>query len=272
MPLKLMYITNRTDVAKIAEDVGVDRIFVDLELIGKEKRQANFDTVISKHSVNDVRLLRSELTKAELLVRINPIYDNSEQEINEVIAAGADIIMLPYFKTVEEVKKFFEHVGGRVKTILLFETPESVEKIDEILAIPEINEVYIGLNDLHLGYKKKFMFELMANGTVDEICSHFKAKNLPFGVGGIARLGKGTLPSERIIAEHYRLGSGSAILSRSFCNVDKIDSIEKIQQIFSQGVKEIRDYEKTIEDKSPEFFRDNHETITQLVDVIVNRK
>ena len=38
MPLKLMYITNRTDVAEIADDTGVDRIFIDLEYIGKEDR------------------------------------------------------------------------------------------------------------------------------------------------------------------------------------------------------------------------------------------
>ena len=37
--LKLMYITNNVDVAKIAENNGVDRIFVDLEVIGKKERQ-----------------------------------------------------------------------------------------------------------------------------------------------------------------------------------------------------------------------------------------
>lgn len=40
MSLKLMYITNRPDVALIAERNGVDRIFVDMEYIGKAKRQA----------------------------------------------------------------------------------------------------------------------------------------------------------------------------------------------------------------------------------------
>lgn len=35
MPLKLMYITNSEDVAHIAEEAGVDRIFVDMEYIGK---------------------------------------------------------------------------------------------------------------------------------------------------------------------------------------------------------------------------------------------
>ena len=39
MPLKLMYITNRPDVAAIAERNGVDRIFVDMEYIGKAERQ-----------------------------------------------------------------------------------------------------------------------------------------------------------------------------------------------------------------------------------------
>lgn len=41
MPLKLMYITNSEDVAHIAEEAGVDRIFVDMEYIGKTDRQQN---------------------------------------------------------------------------------------------------------------------------------------------------------------------------------------------------------------------------------------
>lgn len=39
MSLKLMYITNRPEVAVIAEQYGVDRIFVDMEYIGKADRQ-----------------------------------------------------------------------------------------------------------------------------------------------------------------------------------------------------------------------------------------
>ena len=31
MSLKLMYITNKPEVARIVEDAGVDRIFVDME-------------------------------------------------------------------------------------------------------------------------------------------------------------------------------------------------------------------------------------------------
>lgn len=40
MALKLMYITNSPQVAGIASDCGVDRIFVDMEYIGKLMRGA----------------------------------------------------------------------------------------------------------------------------------------------------------------------------------------------------------------------------------------
>ena len=104
MPLKLMYITNRPDVALIAEQNGVDRIFVDMEYIGKAERQGNLDTVKNHHTIQDVVALRKVLMQSELLVRVNPIhektaeYDSSEDEINAAIAAGADIVMLPFFK------------------------------------------------------------------------------------------------------------------------------------------------------------------------------
>ena len=97
----------------------------------------------------------------------------------------------------------------------LVETPESVEKIDKILNLSGIDEIFIGLNDLSLGYGKKFMFELLTDGTVERLCLQFKQRGVPYGFGGIASLGKGLLPSEYVIREHYRLGSTCAILSRS---------------------------------------------------------
>ena len=51
MALKLMYLTNDPKIAKIAQDVSVDRIFLDLETRGKAERQANMDTVISHNSI-----------------------------------------------------------------------------------------------------------------------------------------------------------------------------------------------------------------------------
>lgn len=43
--LDLMYITNKPDVAQTVQSCGVGRIFVDMEYIGKEKRQKGLDCV-----------------------------------------------------------------------------------------------------------------------------------------------------------------------------------------------------------------------------------
>jgi len=84
MPLKLMFITDDDTVARIAEDSGVDWIFVDLEVKGKEERQGHLDTVISRHSMSDVLRIKGLLTRAKLLVRINPIDRFSRDEIEQV--------------------------------------------------------------------------------------------------------------------------------------------------------------------------------------------
>ena len=51
MALKLMYITNNPDIALVAEAAGVDRIFVDMEHIGKSRRQGGMDTVQNCHTL-----------------------------------------------------------------------------------------------------------------------------------------------------------------------------------------------------------------------------
>ena len=253
MALKLMYITNRPEIAQIAETAGVDRIFVDLEYIGKAERQGGMDTVQSRHTLDDVKRISEAITTAELLVRVNPIHDatdqyvSSEEEIGKAIEYGADIVMLPYFKTVDEVKRFLSAVNGRTKTMLLLETPEAVEILNDVLIIGGIDSIHIGLNDLSLGYGKKFMFELLTDGTVERLCTKIREKNIPYGFGGIASLGQGMIPAEMIIKEHYRLGSTCAILSRSFCNVNKINHMGVISSTFVNGMREIREFEAECE-------------------------
>jgi 2-keto-3-deoxy-L-rhamnonate aldolase RhmA len=268
MSLKLMYITNRPEIAEIAEASGVDWIFVDLELRGKAERQGHLDTVISRHQFQDVKKIRQTIRTAQLLVRVNPVYENSAVEINQIIANGADIIMLPYFTVAQEVESFIRCVDGRVKTCLLVETPDAVSNIDAILKTPGIDFIHIGLNDLHLGYGMQFMFELLADGTVERLSHKFRNKGIPFGFGGIAGLGSGTLPAERVIAEHYRLGSEMAILSRSFCNHEKCDNLLQVEKIFRNGITEIRDYEMLLQQQDEEWFRQNQLKTAEIVEQI----
>lgn len=277
MSLKFMYITNDTDVALMAEACGVDRIFVDMEYIGKSDRQGGMNTVQNRHTVDDIKRLRAVLTRSQLMVRCNPIhgstasYTSSKEEIDAVVAAGADIIMLPYFKTADEVECFLRLVDGRAKTLLLFETPESVEAIDSILSLRGIDEVFVGLNDLSLGYGKKFMFELLADGTVEALCLKFRQYGLPYGFGGIASLGKGLLRAERVIAEHFRLGSTCAILSRSFCLDHLSDDRESFFGKFAVELERVRDYEAFCFKQNTSFFEENTVQVRRAVTDVVSR-
>ena len=210
-------------------------------------------------------------------MRVNPIhsatinYESTEDEINRTIDAGADVVMLPMYKTMSDVERFLKAVNGRARTLLLNETFEACQIIDDVLKIKEIDEIHIGLNDLHLALKKKFMFQLLADGTVDILANKIKMSGKTFGFGGIARLGYGTLPAERIIIEHYRLGSKMAILSRSFCNADKVSDLDMIRHIFVDEVAKIRTAEKLFEQYSIKQFEENHKAVKELVNRIVEQ-
>ena len=275
MALTLMYITNNPLVASIAQIAGVDRVWVDMEWIGKEQRQAGMNTVKSHHTVEDVVTLRKVVATSQLQVRVNPIHEataeycSSKEEIDNVINAGAEIVMLPMFKTPQEVAKFVEYVDGRARVLLLCETREAAERIDEIMDVPGIDEMYVGLNDLHLSYGQKFMFQPLCDGKMDRLAEKFKAKGMSFGFGGIARVGFGMLPAEFIIGEHYRLGSTAAILSRGFCNMNMVENPEDVRELLIEGVHNIREREAECENYSAEQFALNHEEVVSRVNQIV---
>lgn len=269
--LKLMYITPDPRVATIAMDSGVDRIFVDLEVIGKELRQGGMDTVKSSHTFDDIKAVKSVMQPGcELLVRSNPIHENSKNEIDKIIECGADIVMLPYFQRADQVRKFVDYVGLRAKVSLLIESREAVENLDEILAVEGVDEYYVGLNDLHLDYRMKFMFEPLANGMLDEIITKISKSGKPYGFGGIARIGEGLLKAECIIMEHCRLGSSMVILSRSFCNSSVITDLYELEVLFKHQVEKVRRFESQIRCFDCDEFNENHVRVKMIIDKIIN--
>lgn len=266
MPLKMMLFTNHETIAATADGCGVDRVVVDLEIIGKNERQGHLNTRISAHSLDDVRRIRAVVQQAELLVRINPIHDGSAAEIDAVIAAGADILMLPFFNTLAEVRLFLKLVAGRAKTFLLLETAQGEAIIDDILALGGFDSIHIGINDLALSKGLNFLFESLLDPGFENLCAKLRSAGIPFGFGGITRLNEGKVAARYVIPEHVRLGSSQIILGRSFLSAEEIAAdLDQAKQLLIDSVAEVRAYEAEIATKPAVFFAENSQHLYQLI-------
>lgn len=270
--MEFIYITNDPELAQYAQDSGVDRIMIDLEYREKRERQGRLDTVISKHSLQDINRVRNVSHNSKLQVRVNPIHSGSEREINEVLSRGADIIMLPMFKTRQEVERFISIINGRVATSLLLETSQALVRIDDILRVDGIDEVHIGLNDLHLSMGLDFMFELLSGGIVEYLVTKIKKKGIRFGFGGISRLGRGVVDSRLVLSEHVRLGSQIVILSRDFHGRARSLDELKILINLEDEIRKIRSYISYLSGLSEKELLRNSEKISHIVSEYVGTK
>ncbi len=220
-------------------EAGVDRIMVDLEINGKEARQGHLDTVVSRHSMHDISAIRIALDSCgcgELMVRVNPLYAGSADEIDEVLARGADRIMLPMFSHPDDVSECLCLVAGRAPVTLLLETSAALARLPRILSVEGLDDIHIGLNDLHLDMGLDFMFELFGSGLLDHAADLIHGAGLRYGIGGVSCIGSGLLPAELILGAHLHLGSERVFLSRSFTRL-------LAQGLSAAGeIKKLRDY------------------------------
>lgn len=268
MSMKLMLVTSEPNNILEAQNAGVDRIFFDLEYINKAERQHGRNTLILHNDIETIPKIRQIIIKSELLVRVNALYPHSKREIDRAISYGADIIMLPMVMDSEDVRLLVKYVAGRAQVMPMIETAQALTRIDDILDVEGIDEIYIGLNDLHISMGLTFMFELLSGGLVEYAANKIKKSGVKFGFGGMAKIGEGTLPVEAILAEHYRLGSDSVILSRTFRN----ETGENNGNIdLTREVKKIREEETKISQWSFEKFEENRIFVKNRVNEILNK-
>ena len=267
--MKFMLLTADPEFAAEAQAAGVDRIFLDLEFINKVERQRGRNTVISRNTLENIAPLRRVLTSSELLVRINPIHAHTEEEIERAIADGADILMLPMVIDRDDVELFVKLVRGRVKVCPMIENSMALARLDDILDVRGIDEIFIGLNDLHISMNLTFMFELLAGGLVEYMAFKLRRAGIPFGFGGLAKVGEGLLPAQFVLGEHYRLKSGSVILSRTFRNEVGANCSAPLD--LALEISRLRDCEKQISTWDEEHFSNNHQEVRRIVREIVHQ-
>lgn len=269
--LQLILITNSPEIALKAQASGVDIVMVDLEIIGKQDRQGGLNTIISNHSIESIAPIRAVLDKSKLMVRINPLHNRSSQEINEVIENGADLIMVPMFKSKNELQRICNFIDGRCGVVPLLETTQALLRIDDILEIQNFEFIHLGLNDLKISLGVSFLFEVVSGGLIEYSGLKILNKKMKFGFGGVARMDSGELPGRLVISEHVRLGSSAVILSRAFHNNSK--TIEELNENVNleYEIQRLREYENTyLSDRST--LNTNKIEFKSIVDRIVSDK
>ncbi len=268
--LQLMILADDPQSAIAAQNAGIDRIFYDLEYIGKAARQAGRNAVLSHNDIDLIPELRKVITTSQLLVRTNPIHAYSKAEVEKAIGYGSDILMLPMVMDQHDVEQYVGLVGGKAKVCIMVETAAAMARLDKILAVPGVDEIFVGLNDLHISMGLTFMFELLSGGLVEYIADKCSRAGVPFGFGGIARIGEGDLPSDYILGEHVRLGSTSVILSRTFKGIAGVDANARPIDL-KEEVEKVRRRLTEIDRWSEIDYIQNQRRIDVAVDNVVNK-
>jgi hypothetical protein len=215
----LTAITRDPALAAALDAAGVERIGIDIERLGKAARQRHVAGArISEHRVADLAALAPRLRRAVPFIRVNPIHDGSRGEIDEAIALGARVVMLPYFTTAREVVRFVDLVAGRAACVLLLETAAALARLRDIVAVAGVAEIMVGLNDLHLSLGLAHPFEVVISELMALAARQVRDAGVRFGFGGLARVGDDALPvpSDLVYAQYARLGASTAWLARSF--------------------------------------------------------
>lgn len=266
--MQLLMILNDPGIARyVCAHDGI-MPFIDMEYKGKDERQKGMDTVKSAHTLADVTRIREAVPNAHLLVRINPLDEDSPAEIEEVIARGADAIMLPMFREIDELARFLDLLRGRVTARPLFETARAVALIPRMIERLDLRTLHIGLNDLALDLRLPFMFMPLAMGLLEEPAAAMREAGVLFGIGGLARADEGIVSPRHLLGEHVRLGSRAAILSRSFHRSPTSVEQMRANMDFAAELGQLRSIHAAFSAQGPEALAQNRQlTWDKIADV-----
>ncbi len=211
--LRLLLFTTDPDRAERAEAAGVDGIALDWEQKGKQQRQRGHDTEINTDTVDDVSRIASRV-EIPTVVRVNPMGTETTDEIQRAIGHGAEVLMLPMARDVDEVARFVDLVGDSAATIVQIETQSLVENCKGLREIPW-DAAYIGLNDLMISRDGSWIWEALFDGTVDFIFDCLSDRVV--GFAGATVIGGGApIPFTELLREMGRLGCQMTLLRRTF--------------------------------------------------------
>lgn len=209
-----LYLFHRTIEESCAfYDAGVNAIIVDFEQRGKADRQAGFDTQINYQTMQDLVALRRKM-RGPIFCRVNGP-EPTQSEIDEIIDADVQTLILPMVRTLDQIKHFLKCVGGRCETIVMIETLEALAGCGDWSDLG-VTQVYVGLNDLGIERGTSFIFTPIFDGLLDRVRADSTSIS-KFGFGGLTLPWAGSpVPSLYLYQEMARLGCDFTFLRRSF--------------------------------------------------------
>ena len=160
---------------------GVGTFLVDWEWLGKDVRQAGFDTEIRPGTSADLAAVAA-LPGVEAWCRVNSLGPHTQREVEAAIAAGARGLFLPMDKSPADVERFLRLVGGRAATGILVETVQGLACVEHLGSYP-LDRVYFGLNDFAISRGSGSIFSALVDGSVARAREAFAGTC--FGVGGL---------------------------------------------------------------------------------------
>lgn len=211
-PFQLLLFAHTRSIAAAAEAAGVDGLVVDWENRGKGDRQAGFDTEINAHTREHLRSVRGATT-LPIVCRLNGYGAWTSEEIEAALGDGADELLLPMVRRLDEAARALDAVRGRAGFGILIETDEAVRCRVALSRMP-LSRIYVGLNDLAIDRGSANIFDALVDGTVEAVRRDI---DVPFGFGGLTvpQLGR-PVPCHLLINEMARLRCSFSFLRRSF--------------------------------------------------------
>jgi hypothetical protein len=239
--LQLFLFSTDTDMIRSSVAGGVAGIVVDWERIGKWNRQSSADTQISHDTFEDLVRVR-EATSLPVICRIDNHAPAFGEQVRTALSGGANEILLPMVRSVNEVETILDLVAGRAGVGILIETTEAVTLV-ESLARLRLSRVYLGLNDLAITRGAASIFSAVLDGTVEHVR---RQVGVPFGFGGLTLPDRGApIPCRLLLGEMARLRCDFSFLRRSFHRdtraIGPAEAIPEIARAFRQACRRSAD-------------------------------
>jgi len=207
--MKLFLFTSELNLAKMAEQSGIDSVMIDWERKTAESGSADGPV----DTAQDLVRLVSELD-IPVSVRINGAKDSLEDEVNIACECGAEYIMLPMAKHEDDVYRFIDLVNGRAQTIVQIETQQLVNRLGKFRNL-RWNHAYIGMLDLASSRGEDSIWPMLLDHTIESIVTTLRGRSI--GFGGITVVGGGSpVPFTMLLHEMTRLGCTFSFMRRSF--------------------------------------------------------